>query len=146
MKIIQYLSLIACLSLAAPMPSAAQEISPQVRSFQEGEITIKVVHFGPAQHHLTVQAEAPQSLTSIQQVLIKQANTLCGKVSQLLNTQAEQRWITVQDSNARDARVRLFVAYGVVLCPEYAIRRVFTCILKALTPIRPDHDRFSCEI
>jgi hypothetical protein len=105
--------LLSCLLTTA----SAQEPSSRIRSFQEGDVTVKNLNFGPGQHHLTVQAESPQTLNSIQQVWRRQANALCEKPANLLDTRAEQRWITTKDSNDRDIRVRLFVAFGLVICP-----------------------------
>jgi hypothetical protein len=104
--------------LATHSFAQVQESTPRVRSVQEGQITIKTLDFGPGQHHLTVEAEAPQTLASIPQVWTKQANTLCEKPSKHLHNQAELRWITVKDPNGRDAQARLFVASGVVLCAQ----------------------------
>ncbi len=115
---VKHAGLLCLWLLPAPSFAQVQESTPQVRSVQDGQITIKTLDFGPGQHHLTVGAEAPQTLASIQQVWSKQANALCEMPSNHLNTHAELRWITVKDPNGRDARVRLFVAFGVVLCRQ----------------------------
>jgi hypothetical protein len=104
--------------LICPTFVVAQNTSVPMRAFQEGAILVKVITFGLGQHHLTVQAPAPETVTTIQRVLADQAQAVCGKPAKILSPTAEQRWTTVDDNDGRSTRVKIFIAFGVGICSD----------------------------
>jgi hypothetical protein len=103
-------------ALVVPNLLFAQIATPVFRSFEDGEINIKVLNFGPDQYHLTVQSSTYQTRDFILNTLELQANALCQSPAVLLNKQVEPVYVSVLDVNGRSTTKKGISAFGVALC------------------------------